>query len=90
MSVRVKRHKHLNKIVSQRCMLMSGVLEILSSYHVCLRMILPRKILMETSMMTCLYVNRDFNKVDKFHYKFGAFTDSTMRTILGSVQQVLE
>ena len=37
-----------------------------------------------------IYVNRDFNKVDKVHYKFGAFIDSTMRMILGRVQQVLE
>ena len=37
-----------------------------------------------------IYVNRDFKKVDKVHYEFGAFIDSTMRMILGSVQQVLE
>ena len=35
---------------------MSGVLVILSSYHVCFRMILLRMILMETSMMTCIYM----------------------------------
>ena len=37
-----------------------------------------------------IYVNRDFNTVDKVHYEFGAFIDSTMRMILGRVQQVLE
>ena len=37
-----------------------------------------------------IYVNRDFNKVDKVHYEFGAIIDSTMRMILGSVQQVRE
>ena len=29
-----------------------------------------------------IYVNRDFNKVDKVHYEFGAFIESTMRMIL--------
>ena len=37
-----------------------------------------------------IYVNRDFKKVDEVHYKFGAIIDSTMRMILGSVQQVLQ
>ena len=40
----------------QRCMLMSGVLVILSSYHVWLRINLRRMIFMETSMMTCIYM----------------------------------